>query len=307
MKRSSARGGGSCGSSSLGLVVLLARAAGLGDLTVREVRFEWIALGVALVPLSVWVRSFNHGLLLNSHTRLLGPWELYRLTLVGAGIALFLPMGAADLLKARYGLTVHGHAEEMVVSSVYDKLTSLTALAVMGVAGAAATGDVVLAAVAAVIALATLVPFVVPTGGVWRVLLRFLAPRARLDEAVVALHSRPALGLLLKVWVVSFGAWIITYFVVYACCRAVGAPIDVFTVFALAPLSTIARLVPVSAGGVGVGEVTMAALFVRAGVDQALAAQTALLQLGLLILLPGVVGALLLVTGRRPASVPLGR
>ncbi len=291
---------------ALGLVYVLARAAGFGDLaTVRAMRPEWLAFGVALVPLSVWVRAYNHGLLLNAHGRLLGPWHLYRLTLVGAGIALILPMGAADLLKARYGLTVHGHAEEMVISSVFDKLTSLTALAAMGVVGAVVAGDPVLAGVAGVIALATLVPFAVPTGGLWRLLLRFLAPRAHLDEEVVARQARPPLRLLAKVWTVSFAAWIVTYTVVYACCRAVGAPIDIFTVFALAPLSTIARLIPISAGGIGVGEFTMAALFVRAGVDQAVAAQAALLQLGMLILLPGLAGALILATVRKPSSETL--
>ncbi|MDZ4180559.1 MAG: lysylphosphatidylglycerol synthase transmembrane domain-containing protein [Coriobacteriia bacterium] len=290
---------------ALALVAVLARVAGAGDLLkAGALDYGWLAFAAALIVPSVWVRAYNHGLLLNSHERLLSSAQLFRLTLIGAGIALVLPLGAADLLKARWGLVAHGHAEEMVISSVFDKLTSLTALAVMGVVGALATGDLVLAAVSATVMVGTLVPLAVPTRGLWRLLLRVLAPRAELDESIVARQARPAFPLLLRVWAVSLGAWVLTYVVVYASCRAVGAPVELLTVFAVAPLATISRLIPVSAGGIGVGEATLAALLVRSGVAADLAAQVALVQLVLLVLLPGLAGAVLLAMAPRPGSVP---
>ena len=71
---------------------------------------------------------WSFGLVLNSGRRILGPWELYRLTVVGVGLALFLPSGAADLAKARWGLVAHGSPEEMVVSSVVATLAQGIAL-----------------------------------------------------------------------------------------------------------------------------------------------------------------------------------
>jgi uncharacterized membrane protein YbhN (UPF0104 family) len=60
---------------------------------------------------------------------------------------------------------------------------------------------------------------------------------------------------------------------------------------------TVSRLVPISAGGIGLGEVTMTALLARAGAPETAAAQAALLQLGVLTLLPGAAGLVLLGAG----------
>jgi len=286
---------------ALGLVGLLAWRAGVSDLAEVSAGFEplWALLALALVPVSLLVRAYNHSLLLNRDERVIGLGDMTRLTLVGVGINLVVPLGAADLAKAHYGYRLHGHPERMIVSSVLDKVTSLTAVAVLGLAGALVAGEAVMAALAATVALASLAPFVAPGLMPWRWLVRVLAPKAQIAEDTLRDAARAPLRLLAAVYAVSLGAWLITYAIVWLCCRAVGADVGPAYVLALAPFATLARLVPVSVGGIGLGEVTMAALLVRAGVARDLASLAALLQMALAVLLPGAAGAVLLAAGRR--------
>jgi hypothetical protein len=126
---------------AVGLVWFLAAKAGLGGLAGGGFSWAWLSLGVVLMPLSVAVRAYNHRLLLNQHERIVRPLQAMRLALIGAGLGLILPQSAADLLKAHYGWRTYGHAEDMVVSSILDRLTSLTAVAALGAAGALASGQ----------------------------------------------------------------------------------------------------------------------------------------------------------------------
>src|SRR5450759_4583231 len=140
------------------LVAFLVSRAGFGALALADVRWGWLALGVGLVPFSIAVRAWSFGLVLNRDRVILGPVRLYRLTLVGAGLGLFLPTGAADLAKARWGLVTHGSAEAMVVSSVVDKLTSVLGVGVLGLGAAVAAADALLAAISIGLIAAAAVP-----------------------------------------------------------------------------------------------------------------------------------------------------
>jgi len=283
---------------AVALVGVLAWRAGIGQLEPGAIEWGYVLLGALLVPLSILVRAYNHALLLNRPERVLSLWDAFVLAVVGVGINLVVPTGAADLAKAHWGWRVHGNPEAMVISSVLDKLTSLTALAAIGILGALVADTPALAWVAVALLVVTLLPFVAPRLVPWHLLLRVLAPGAALDAEKIAAVGRPPLLLLLWVYAVSAGAWVVTYAVMWLCCRAVGALVTPAQVLAFAPLSSLARLVPVSVAGIGVGEVTMAALLGRVGVPQDLAALAVLLSMALLVLAPGAVGAIIIARGR---------
>jgi uncharacterized membrane protein YbhN (UPF0104 family) len=282
---------------ALGLLGWLVSQAGLGDLSWSAVQWGWLLLAVVLVPFSLAIRAWSFGLVLNCERAILGPWALYRLTLVGAGLGLFLPTGAADLAKARWGLVAHGAAEEMVVSSVIDKLTSLVGAGLLGLIAAIVAGDPVLAVVSATLTVGGALPMFVRWDAAWHFLVRVLAAGRDVDVERVARHARPPVSLVAAMTGVSVLGWVVTYSIMFACARTVGADVGVSTVLALAPLVTVSRLVPISFGGLGLGEVTMTALLVRAGVPQSVAAQSALAQMAVLVLLPGAAGMVLLGLG----------
>jgi len=283
---------------ALALVGLLVWRAGITELQPGSISWGYVALAAAIVPLSILVRAYNHALLLNRPKRVLSLWDAFVLAIAGIGINLVVPTGASDLVKAHWGWRMHGNAEAMVVSSVLDKLTSLTALAAIGALGAMVAETPVLGWVSLALFVATLLPFVAPRIVPWHLLLRVLAPGAELDADTISAVGRPPLALLLWVYAVSMGAWVITYAVMWLCCLAVGAPVTPAQVLAFAPLSSLARLVPVSVAGIGVGEVTMAALLGRVGVPTDLAAQAVLLSMVLMVIAPGAVGTVVVARGR---------
>lgn len=286
---------------ALALVGFLVSRAGLGDLaSVREsIRPVYLLIALAIVPVSITVRAYNHSLLLNRGEQVISLQDMLQLTLVGVGINLFVPTGLADLAKAHYGYRVHGNPERMVISSVLDKVTSLTAVSLLGLVGSLIAGEPAMGLVSGAVFAGTLVPFLLPGLMPWRWVVRVLAPRADIAEERLAASATASWGLLLVVWAISLGAWILTFTSVYLCCLGVGAEVEISYIFALMPLSTLARLVPIAAGGIGLGEVTLAALLIRGGVAQELASQAALAQMLLLVLAPGTVGLLVLARGRK--------
>jgi uncharacterized membrane protein YbhN (UPF0104 family) len=284
---------------AVAFVAFLGWKAGLADLTDISLQPLPLVLALPVAVGSVAVRAYNHALLLNRPVRVVGAWDAFLLTLAGVGINLFLPTGAADLAKARWGLTRHGNAEAMVVSSVLDKLTSLTAVAFMGAVGAAISGMGALSMVAAGLVVLTLLPLLAPRVVPWHLLLRILAPGHGSDAEIVRGVSNPPWLLLAWVYCVSVFGWLCTYAVIWLCCMSAGADPTPAQLLAVAPVSSIARLVPVSLGGVGLGEATLAALLAGVGVPFELAARGVLLSMVLLVFAPGAAGLLVIARGRR--------
>jgi uncharacterized membrane protein YbhN (UPF0104 family) len=207
-------------------------------------------------------------------------------------LSLVLPAGASDLAKARLGYVTYGSAEEIVVSTVLDKLTAVTAVAAMGIAGALVEEETTFALAAAAVLVVSIIPYVFPKAMPWRLTLRLLAHGDSIDEERLERAARPSRGVLARVVGVSVVGWIVTYAVIYMMALGFDAGVTIWYVLSLAPFATLARLVPVSVGGVGLAEFTLAILFERAGVSAQVAARTALASLVALVLVPGVLGVL---------------
>jgi uncharacterized membrane protein YbhN (UPF0104 family) len=170
------------------------------------------------------------------------------------------------------------------------------------VAGGIAAAEYGLTALAAIICALTLVPFVAPGVKVWRLLLKLLAPGITPDDGVLRQVMRPPAGRLLFVVAVSVVGWLTTYAVVGLVCAAVGARVGFGYLLALAPFTSLARMVPISVGGLGLSELTMAALLIRAGVPDELAAQVSLISMALLALMPGAAGLVLVLLRRHQTT-----
>jgi uncharacterized membrane protein YbhN (UPF0104 family) len=175
----------------------------------------------------------------------------------------------------------------------------------MGAVGGTVAGEPELATVAFVFGLLTLVPFAAPGLTPWHLVLRVLAPGHTPDPEIVRSVSRPPLGRLSLVLAVSVLGWLTTYAIVALACAGVGAAVTYRYLLALAPFATLARMVPISLGGIGLGEFTTTALLVRSGVPGDLAARASLLAMVLLTLVPGAAGVcLVLLGGKARAQQP---
>lgn len=294
---------------AVGLIGFLGYRAGVGALLSGEASLDWrlIAVAALIVPLSLGVRAFNHALLLNRPTKVLSFPQAYGLVLVGAGMGLVVPMGASDLAKAHWGWRVHGNAEAMVVSTVLDKLTSLSAVAAMGFVGALMTGSAMIAWLSAALVVASVMPFLAPRMVPWHLALRILAPGTQPDPDLIEHVSRPDVGRLLVVYGVSLVGWVVTFIPLWLCCVAAGIAASPAQILTIGPVSSVARLIPISVAGLGVGEVTLAALLTRAGFASDAAARAVLLYMLLMVLAPGAVGVLIVARGRSATETMSGR
>jgi uncharacterized membrane protein YbhN (UPF0104 family) len=261
-----------------------------------------LLLALALVPVSIGIRAYNLALLANRDRKVLSARESYSFTLIGAGVALLLPSGPADLVKANIGHRIHGNAESIVPSTLLDKLTSVIAVAAMGTVGAAVVHDWLLAGIALALTVVTALPLAFPRIVPWHLAMRFLARDAEVDPEQLSAAIRPPLPLLSKVMGVSVMGWLCTYLIVWVVCRALHADVSLAYLLALAPFTSLAKLVPISAAGIGLGELTLAALLVRVGVADATAVRVALVSMVLLVLMPGAAGGFLLLRGRGKRS-----
>lgn len=281
------------------LVAAIAYRAGVGELGASASLDPLpLMLAVLLAPVAVSLRAVSHALLLNHPKKVLGPWDALRLTLVGSGLALLVPGGFSDMAKAHWGWRTHGNAEVMVISSVVDKLTSLFALSGMALIGALVARNGAYVGVAAAAAIVSAFPFVLPRAVPWMLLLRVLAPGATVDEGLVRAVGRPPRLLMAAVVAVSLVGWVATYLIIWSCCRGVGADVTFGTVLLVGPMSTLARLIPVSVAGIGVADATLAGLLVVSGVPDALAARATLIVLVLTVLAPGAAGMMVIAAGR---------
>ena len=262
---------------------------------IADTDMRLLGAALALVPIAIGIRAYNFLLLLNRDDRIMTAFDSLRLTYVGVGASLFLPTGAADLFKAHLGTRFHGRPEDIVATTVIDKITALTAVAAMGATGAVLEGEPFLAAAAAFVMMVSLVPLTWPRIVPWRLLLRFLARGASVSDPVIQKAISPPRRLLLRVISVSVFGWVMTYSVVFLVCASLGIAVSIWYVLSLAPFTALARLIPISAGGVGLGEFTLVALLTRVGVSEVLAVRASLLALTFIVLLPGLVGILTLV------------
>jgi uncharacterized membrane protein YbhN (UPF0104 family) len=285
---------------AFGLIGFLGYRAGVGALLGGEASLDWrlVVVAAAIVPFSLAIRAFNHALLLNRPTKVLSFAQAYRLVLVGAGMGLVVPMGASDMAKAHWGWRIHGNAEAMVVSAVLDKLTSLTAVAAMGLVGALMTGSAMIACLSGALLIASVMPFLAPRAVPWHLALRFLAPGTQPDPDLIAHVSKPDAARLILVYGVSTVGWVITFVPLWLCCLAAGVGTTPAQILTIGPVSSVARLIPISVAGLGVGEVTLAALLTRAGFATDAAARAVLLYMVLMVLAPGAAGLILVARGR---------
>lgn len=260
-------------------------------LHLKQAQEAYLLLALALLPFSIALRSYNWGLILNREKPVLSLRDLNRLNLLGIGASLFLPAGSGEVVKAYYGGKVHGHREDFFTSVFLDKMTSLIALFLLG----SFFGF-----------LKKLTAYAIPSLLLGLALFFFLfLPRAffflshRYLETVfkekVSLRRLGELSvlpssLLLKVLIISFFGWLVTYFQFFLVCRTFNLQVSFPYLLAVSPLIGLARLFPFTLNGLGSGEAAIVYLFQQVGVASELSLLASLASQIINAFLPGFLG-----------------
>ena len=277
---------------SIALVTWLVTHIGIDEIvhTTSGADIGWLALAIlALVP-AVMLRSLTLQVLTNKDGWLLSFRQAGAITLVGMSSALFLPPGVADLARAHIAYRALGKPERIVSASMLERMISLLGLLVLGAVASLLANEPLLASASAGAALVMLTLITFPRLIPWRWVVKFLSAGAELDAPQLMAATRVPRAILLTALASTTLGWVASATITYFVCLSLGIELG-FAFVALATILTaISRLLPVSAAGIGVGELTLSYLLIRGGTTPEQAAGVALLTLVFGLILPGLIG-----------------
>jgi len=222
-------------------------------------------------------------------------------TFIGMALNLFLPASAGDVVRSYYGWQRYGHKEEMLATSLSDKVVALFSLFLLGAIGGLFSGDSKLALLAAALTVPAGIILLVPVRWLWK-MLALLAKRVLnkdLDVELLLKSFHMSLPTFFGALIISIVGWMITNLMYYLAVWAVGARIGMGYTFAIAPLINILRMLPISISGLGSADALMVQLLEGVGIAKHLTLAASMIVNLTLIVLPGAIGAVLMLINVR--------
>ena len=308
---------------SLALLAWLASRVDLADslASVAAVPFWIVVLASALMGAGLVAGSLRWDVALQNFAIKLSKWKLFSYYLMGLFLSMFLPTSVGgDAFRIYVVARSSGKPAAALFATMQERLIGLcgavaVSLVVMPIVGdmlPAEMRPMLLAAQIAVVAVAT---FVLYPPAVFTVLGPVMRALKRLGNALPRLHSDEmaariermlaALGDLIRtrptnllaMLVLGLVPAIMMSFAYGEVLRSMGAPAPTALLMLIIPLVWLIRLLPISLGGIGLGEGAFVVLAAYGGIDREKAFAAALTVLAIQIGWSLVGGALLLRSG----------
>ena len=262
-------------------------------------------LSVALVAMimvpAVLARAWRWHYLLNRGGIQVSLGSITNATFIGMALNLFLPASAGDVVRSYYSWQIYGHKEEMLASTLADKAVALISLFMLGAIGGFLSGDTKLAILATCLMVATGLILVFPARGLWKFLAvcvkRVLKKDLDIDRLLQSFHM--PWSTFCGALVISILGWMITNLMYYLSVWSVGGHVGMGYTFAIAPLINLLRMLPISISGLGTADALMVQLLGAVGVEKHLTLAASMIVNLTLIVLPGAIGALLMLPHAR--------
>ena len=250
--------------------------------------------------ITIAVRSYRLQLILNVRTRRINFKDAYVITLIGFALNLFIPATLGDIARSYYGYKIYGIKEEMLSTSLVDKMFALCSLFLIGAISGFVMGYGLLGGFSLFCAVLTVIPLLFPNLIPWGLLNTLLAyinkslDKEKLLEAFrLTTHKKlAAMGL-------SFVVWLSASLFFYLVCAAFPVKVSLSYVVLIMPMMTIARLFPFTINALGPPEVAVAYFFHLIGIDSTLAVTISLLANLFSSVIPGMLGFLLILFVRK--------
>ncbi|MBN1346054.1 MAG: flippase-like domain-containing protein [Phycisphaerae bacterium] len=298
---------------SIAILAILWYSASQKDLlgSLGEIDLGYLALAVVLMPMAMVVRSVRLDTILAHSGRRLGLVRAMIVTFVGTSLNILLPSNLGDVAKAYYGYRFN-LAKEVVLSVVIiDKAFGMIAAMSLGLVAATAEGLWEALALGALVSSGLIVLVFVPRLIPWRlmawVLRKTLGKHLAHERALEA--SRLPLRIKMAALGLSWIACLLAYTQYYVLCRALGLAVPLTYVYAAAPLMDLAKVVPLTANGLGTREAVAVYFLGRIGVPSGPALVSSLLYTAVSLWAPALVGApfvWLAIRSRTAKAIPTG-
>lgn len=255
-------------------------------------------VALAILPFSILLRAWRWMIIMNKDERLISMRNSYSLTLVGVALNIFLPASSGDIAKSYYGYKWHGVKEEMLSSSIVDKLIALLALFIIGSLAAYSLKMNWLTLFSMVVMITLLLIVFYPKLMPWGILNKFLArlTRTHLDEKKLKESFSLSNKIKTITLLISIFAWILSYIQFFLVCKSFAVDISFIYILAIASLLNLSILFPFTLNGIGSGEVMTMYLFSLVNIPPTLAILISLLYFQLLTtIIPGLFGLAIII------------
>jgi len=276
------------------ILILLVRYINLQELvmSLRKAKLEYLIFILLLLPLNFFFRAVRWSLIINKDKKLLSLKILYSLTFVGSALNIVLSGGLGDVGRSYYGYKYSGLKEEMLSSSLIDKIVAVFTIFILGGLTALICGFyhyLILSFVGVLLfGVVLFFPMLIPWDFLNRIIIFFT--RRSLDADQLSKYSKISNVTLLNSILLSTVAWLLTYIQFYLICLGFSVNVGLGHVLTFAPLITLARMVPFTFGGLGTQEATVVYLFNSLGIDTGVAFLISLMFTFILVVIPGLIG-----------------
>ncbi len=270
---------------------------------IRHVRLEIVCIAILFYFFNIGIRAYRLRLILNQRERRIGFKDAYLITLIGIALNMFIPATLGDIAKSYYGYKIYGIKEEMLSTSVVDKIFALCALFLLGATSAFVLEHYLLCFVSLGSALLTLIPITFPGLIPWQT-INLLLRRFKKSLEIEKLLTAFRLSYLLKVAVmgISLFGWLATCVYFYILCSAFPVTVSLGYIIAIMPIITIVRLFPFTVNALGPTEVAVAYFFKLIGINPTHAVLISVSSNVISSVIPGMIGFFLIVTSRTRKS-----
>jgi uncharacterized protein (TIRG00374 family) len=273
---------------------------------IKDIGVIYLLLGILLLPLGFLIRAYRWSSILSRSSDLISPKDLFPLTFVGVSLSFVLPASLGDIARAYYGYKHWGIKEEMLSSSLVDKIMGLLAIVALGTVSSLIHGLYAYSLVCFVLMIGFVALIFLPTLIPWRLVAKAtrIVTRSNMDTQRLLESSTLSDRVKLLALALSVLAWFITYVQFYLICLALSVNVSLTYVFAMAPMITIARLFPLTLNGLGSQEAVVIYLFGLIGISPNEALLVSLLYSLVQLVIPGFIGLLVIVREGLVSSQP---
>lgn len=250
-----------------------------------------------ILPFSIFLRAWRWMIIINKDNKLISIKNSLSLTMVGVALNIFLPASSGDIAKSYYGYKWHGVKEEMLSSSIVDKLIALLAIFLIGTLTSYALKIYPLfifsMVLTIILAFVVFFPQIIP----WKNLNNLLhsITKKSLDEKKLKTSFRLPNKIRFIALLISIMAWLLSYAMFLIICNSLGVQVDFIYILAVASLINLAMIFPFTLNGIGTGEAMVLYLFGLVNISPTLAIVISLLYSQVLTtIIPGLIGLLII-------------
>ena len=257
----------------------------------QQVRIDVVLLAIGVYFFNILIRAYRFQIIINTHEKKIGLKDAYIITLVGIALNMVVPATLGDVARSYYGYRLYGIKEEMLSTTLVDKIFALSSLFILGTVSAYFMGYSLLCFVSLCAAVISFIPITFPQIIPWNLLNLILRRINRsLDSEKLLVAFRLPRPLKLAVMLISLAGWLCTCVFFYVLCQAFPVSVSLGYVIAIMPILTIVRLFPFTVNALGPMEVAVAYFFSVIGINSTLAVFISLSSNVIASIIPGIVG-----------------